>query len=464
MVVGFVALVAVLARFVGLLHQSTIPDEAFTIWLAAHPIADVLRLLKSGDFHPPLAYLLAHALLAITPKAFLFRSIAAAFGVAGVIATYFVATRVVGRFAWLPALLTAICPILVYFDRFYRMYALLGALCVLSWLLLLRGLEAPRKPWRWIGYAALLAIMLYTHYLAFFTLAAQAIYVLATRRGEWRFWLALGAAVVCWLPWLPAFLEQLPKGGTAFNAVSGFSDRYILPAVVLTDGLPAEIEFNTAYVALLWLVLAGAVVVAALRPAYRLALWLLLPVALQAAYSLFFGKNLLSQRYLLNDIFALNIALSVPIAALAASRWRALGAAVGAGLVVLMSAGTIDKLFVAKYKAVDWKIYANFLGERMAAGDVIVFNDSAPWFALSDSPVLARHKVFAVSNPKMAERYVTQVGAYPRVWYVDYQSQFSDPHHLIFRELLRTHPRTRSWISTEAGYQDFVITTLFTRP
>lgn len=455
--------VAAFVRLIGLFNHSTIPDEAFTIWLSSQPLDTLLHILRTSDFHPPLSYVLAHALLHVTSKAYLFRLIPASSGVVTVVATYFIAARVLGRLAWLPALLVAICPILMYFDRFYRMYAILEMLTVLSWLLLLRALEQPGRGWRWAGYGVALCLSFYTHYLSFFTFGGQVIFVLARQPMQWRYWVSAAGAVALWLPWLPAFLEQLPNGGTAFNSVARLQDRFQLPAFVLTDGLPANIELNAAYLALLWALLAAGVVTAAVRPAYRLALWLLAPVGLQCLYTLFTGRNLISNRYLLNDIFALAILLCVPVAALAATRLRSLGFAVAAALIVLMAAGTADKLFVSKYMAVDWNVYAAFLGARLQPGDVVVFNDSAPWFALSDKPVLLHHRVFTISNPNMAQANVGAIVGYPRVWLINYQSQFSDPHHLIFRALMQTHRPTRTWVTTEEGYQDFAVTTLFVR-
>lgn len=462
--VTLILLVAAAARFVELFRHSTIPDEAFTIWLSAHPLAQMLSILRTGDFHPPLSYLIAHALLALTPKAYLFRAITAACGVLGVGATYFLAVRIIGRLAWLPALLTAVTPSLVYFDRFFRMYAILAALTALSWLLLVRSLEKPERPWRWVAYAVVAALLIYTHYLAFFTLAAQAVCVAVAQPRQWRYWLSLAAAVVAWLPWLPAFLEQLPNGGTAFNGVTAFQFRYTLPAFVLTDGLPDALEFNSAYLALLWALLAAGVIVSVLRPKYRLAAWLLVPIALQALYTFAAGRNLLTQRYLLDDVFALNIAVCVPVSALAAGRWRSAGAAMAAALILLMTNGTIDKLFISKFMAVDWQAYARFLGGRAQHGDVIVFDDASAWLALADNPLVRRYPTFPVSNQKAARAVANFIARYPRVWYVDYQSQFSDPNHLIFDALRRTHPVTRTWVSTEEGHLDVVTTTLFAEP
>src|SRR5207302_10204666 len=57
---GFIVLAAVL-RFGGLGHRGLWYDEAFVMWVGGHRWQDVLPLLASHDFHPPLYYLLIKA-------------------------------------------------------------------------------------------------------------------------------------------------------------------------------------------------------------------------------------------------------------------------------------------------------------------------------------------------------------------------------------------------------------------
>src|SRR5579863_398847 len=96
--------VAALVRFVGLFSHSTIPDEAFTFFVAAHQLSGIISILKTGDFHPPLSYVLGHALFSLTSRAYLFRIVSALFGIAGVAATYSVARRTLGAWGWVAAL------------------------------------------------------------------------------------------------------------------------------------------------------------------------------------------------------------------------------------------------------------------------------------------------------------------------------------------------------------------------
>ncbi|HEV2037671.1 MAG TPA: glycosyltransferase family 39 protein, partial [Candidatus Eremiobacteraceae bacterium] len=198
-----IVICAALVRLMGLFHHATMPDEAFTFFIASHPLPAIVALLKTGDFHPPLIYLIGHGLFLLSTRAYLFRIVSALFGIAGVIATYAVARRAIPRFAPLAAFLVAVNPALVFFDGFFRMYALLWSLCMISWALLLWALDDPRRPLRWVAYGVCLAALLYTHYLAFFTITAQVAYVLIFYRRSWGFWIAAAAACVAFLPWLP---------------------------------------------------------------------------------------------------------------------------------------------------------------------------------------------------------------------------------------------------------------------
>src|ERR1700680_695849 len=143
----FVALLAcaLLARAIHLFHPATMTDEAFTFFIASQPFPVIIDMLKNGDFHPPLVYLIGHGLFALSNRAYLFRIVSVIFGVAGGAATYALARRAIPRWASLATLFVAINPSLVFFDGLFRMYALLWSLCMISWALLLWAIDEPRR-------------------------------------------------------------------------------------------------------------------------------------------------------------------------------------------------------------------------------------------------------------------------------------------------------------------------------
>ncbi len=402
---ALILLCAVVVRFAGLFHHATMPDEAFTFFIAAHPLPAIVELLKSGDFHPPLVYVVGHFLFGLTRHAYLFRAVTAAIGVAGVAGTYAVARRIVPKWALVAMALVALNPALVFFDGFFRMYAMLWSLCVISWALLLWALDHPRRWTRWAAYGLCATALLYTQYLAFFTLAAQIGYVGLVHRRSTGFWIAIAGSVLAFVPWLPVLLVQYPLGGTAYNALHGHLDQLVVLApVLLVDGLPSAIEFSSPVIILLWTAIAGGFVIAVARKNW-LALALVAPVILQIVYSLASGKLLLGQRYLLQAIVPLVLLCLLAIDWLWNTRVRPLALASLAGIVALTAAGTIDKHLLPQYMPIDWTVYRQFLDARIQPGDGVVFDGSMVYYVLVGSKATSGRPVFLVTNPQDAAAY-----------------------------------------------------------
>jgi len=452
---------ALLARAVGLFHHATMPDEAFTFFIASHRLPGIIDLLKNGDFHPPLVYVIGHALFAFSNRAYLFRIVSVMFGVAGVAATYVLARRMIPRWAVLATLFVAINPSLVFFDGLFRMYALLWSLCMISWALLLWALDEPRRPARWVAYGLSLILLLYTQYLAFFTLAVQIAYVGIFYPRRAGFWLALALAFVAFAPWIPILLIQYPLGGTAYNAMHGhLSELWQAAPVLLVDGLPPSLEFSPLLGVLLWIVIIAGLGLAVIQRRW-LILALLAPLAIQILYSSVSGKLLIGQRYLLQAIPALVFVVLIVVDQLWQTRLRPVALGFVAALVVMMTAGTIDKHFLAQYMPVDWTAYRRFLDPKMQPNDGVVFDGSMTYYALIGSKAARSPSLFLIADQDEAAKLATQAAKLPRVWFIDYESELSDPQRVAFSILARTHPRHVTWRSTQSGYGDFVLTTLF---
>ena len=451
-------------RLLGLFHHATMPDEAFTFFIAAHPLGDIVQLLKTGDFHPPLVYLTGHVLFALTRKAYFFRLVSACAGVAGVAATYAVARRAVGPWALLVMFLVAFNPALVFYDGFFRMYAILWSLCMLSWAALLWSADAPARAGRWAAYALCLIALLYTQYLAFFTVAAHIGYAMAARIAKTGFWAAVLVSFAAFAPWVPVLLVQYPLGGTAYNALHGhWLDMLQAPPVLLIDGLPSSVELAPFVIGLLWAaIFAGAILAMVQRRWLIVALFT--PTLLQIAYSLVSGKLLLGQRYLLQAIPVLVILIVVVIQTLAATRARLAAIGAATAMMLLSLAGSIDKRFVGTYMPIDWTVYQSFLESRVRPSDAVIFDSSMVYYVLAGSKVARDRPLFLVTDPIDAANYGAQTAHLPRVWLIDYQSQLPDPDALAYKALSRSHPIHTTWRSTQAGYGDVVVTTLFERP
>ncbi len=459
-----VLIAGTLVRSIHLFKHATMPDEAFTFYIAAHPLHAIASLLRTGDFHPPLLYIIGNGLFHLTSKAYLFRVVSVLFGAAGIAATYWLAVMLVPRYAVLAAALVAINPALVFFDRYFRMYAMVWSLAMLSWALLAWALSKAGSALRWTLYALTLAALLYTQYLAFFTLAAQLLYMALFHRSVRGFWYSFSAACLAFAPWLPSFLAQYPLGGTAYRELTGHLAQALLaPTFLLIDSLPAAIEYSPITAALLWLLLVCGVAVAVARKQW-LAFGLASPIVLQVLYSIVSGKLLLGERYLLQGIAPAIMLMLLFVDWLSATKARVAGVVVASILPFLMLFGTVDELFLSPYQPIDWTEYSRFLATHMQRGDAIVLDSSMLYYVLIGSPSIAHRPVFQIATAADIHPALERSARYPRVWYVDYQSHLPDPDHAVFDGLAKRYPKNTAWRADEAGYGDTLLTVLFERP
>jgi mannosyltransferase len=207
---------AVEARFVGLEQRSFWFDEAYSVSVGKGDLPSILRFLRN-DAHPPLYYvLLGQWTRLFGTSEIAARSLSALLGLLMVPALYAFARRMVGReVALAAAALLGGSALAVRAAQDARMYALLGLLALASWSAFVAALR-DRRGRTWALYVVCAALMLYTHYYGFFVLAAQGLYVLGRLRSDRGAVTAAAVAMVCvglcFLPWLPSFLNQATSG------------------------------------------------------------------------------------------------------------------------------------------------------------------------------------------------------------------------------------------------------------
>ena len=208
-------------------------DEALTVEIAHRPVGSLFAALRH-DGAPPLYYLLLHvwikafgdgdvavrALSGIISVATLPLAWLAGRRVAGV-AVQFGSVRTSDRQAGLAALLLfATSPYAIRYGSEARMYSLVVLLVLAFGLALVRALDHPG--WHtWVPVTLLTAAMAYTHYWTFLLLATVAVCLLvqARRRASYRYaarsaLVAMLAAAILFLPWLPTFAFQMLHTGT----------------------------------------------------------------------------------------------------------------------------------------------------------------------------------------------------------------------------------------------------------
>ena len=103
-------------------------DETFSVWMASHPVADMLQWLVRVDQHPPLYYLLLHYWMAVngdTP--FSARLLSVLFGAGTIPIIYLIGKRISGAVMGLAAaVLLALSLFNIYYAQEARMYTLLA--------------------------------------------------------------------------------------------------------------------------------------------------------------------------------------------------------------------------------------------------------------------------------------------------------------------------------------------------
>jgi hypothetical protein len=228
-------------------------DEAFSWRLTGYGAADLVRH-TAQDVHPPLYYLLLKLWVdALGTSPSLLRGFSALCGTlaAGVAALLCLEACPAGGPARTPARDRAFAALFVAFlvavhlaqvtpGRTARMYALAALLVgVTSWLLL-RALRSPNPALWWAAYGVGVAAFCYTHYYAFFSVLAQALFVAGDLLARWRrtsfrdvlpsalgfLFAGLLAFVLLW-PWLPVLHDQ----------VRAVRQSYWIPAVT-----PRQVE------------------------------------------------------------------------------------------------------------------------------------------------------------------------------------------------------------------------------
>ncbi len=259
-------LVALALRLYRLAAQDIWGDEAFSIYLSSKPLDQVVA--GGADTHPPFYPALLFVWLRLVGSlAFSTRALSAFIGVLVVPLIWVFAHQLDRRrpgIAWLAALLAAASPLLIYYSQETRMYELAAVLTLVFMYLALRVLSdlSFHRP-VWVSGAAYFcstALALYTHYYAFFALAAANIFAIVYLRKQTRTfarWLAIQIAlVVAYVPWVVVQSSFLGgKASTRFDEWGWRGVELVFGKTLLAFGAGLTLEAPAAQIAALSFVL-----------------------------------------------------------------------------------------------------------------------------------------------------------------------------------------------------------------
>jgi mannosyltransferase len=236
-VAALVALVVVAAilRVIGVTRQSLWLDEAYSVYLAAHPFPQLLAFVSSSDAHPPLYYLVLHVWMLFGQSPLTVRGLSAVASLGAVIVTYSVGRSLANsRVAFLSAMLMALSSFQVWYAQEARMYALMTLAVLVAMWAFVNACETQRMLF-WVIYTCAMLAAIYLDYTAFFVYSAVFIWFLRSgwRRVYLRKPFALSSLILFlgYLPWLPSLWRQLFVFGSLTSWVSGANGSGLTGAI-----------------------------------------------------------------------------------------------------------------------------------------------------------------------------------------------------------------------------------------
>jgi mannosyltransferase len=381
--IAALTVLAAVLRFALIDGQSFWYDEAVSVKLGRHTLAELFsgRAMDLGN--PPLF----PALLHLWMRAFgsgdaAVRALPALLGVATVPLVYAAGRRALGPAAALAgAALFALSPYQIQMGQEARAFSLMTLAGVASAAALLAALDRPWL-WRfWLLHALATSAVMLAHYFGCFLVLAEAIYVLIRHRREPRMLVRAAAAFVLgavpFLLWLPHLAQQLHVQGNLARSADSWHFHLLATPLVFAVG-PTLVWKDSATTVRLGLGLLavlglGVPALAGLWSRRRaptwllLALWLVLPVALPALESVAFSP-LYNTRYV--------ILASVPFYLFAGAGLLALPwpprLACAAAVVATMTVS--QATYLGRAIKHDWRRAVRFVEARLTGHDILLFD------------------------------------------------------------------------------------------
>lgn len=422
-----------LARFWNLTAHSLYVDEGFTFFVAGKSWQDMMGQIVYHDFHPPLFYVLTHFAIGLLHwPAWDFRYLTASTGLVTIVAAWAIARRLFGDVAAsFAALLVALDPSLIEWDRLYRMYSVMTALAALSWWLLLIAQEKRgRAAFVWWGVYGIVSVAQpYIQYLGALNVLCQGLYALTDLRRTWPA-IAWGAvAALALVPWLPSLRIQAANLGGAGTA----SDWWPIARDTIMTGTPAawthlpwyDFAFSCATVAI--------AILGVLRGRKTILPYWLAVAAIQLIVS-FVGLHFIAvPRFLEQTVPAFLIAASAAFDILVSRVSRPIALAAGAAVPVLFLLGSYNLLFDPYYQNTDWYLINSYVLGRERPDDAMLFVQGFPVVVVGDFTAFRHREVLGPVIPSQVPATIRWLDQHPkqRVWYIENEFFFVDPQKII---------------------------------
>lgn len=373
---------AAAARFVALGRQSFWYDEAMSVVLADHSLADLLSGRAKDLGNPPLYPALLRSWMALFGSSdAALRALSATLGAATVPLVYAVGRRLLdARTAFVGATLSAFAPFQLQMAQEARTYTLLVLLTVAALAALVRALEHQER-WRWwIAFGVATGLMCLSHYFSFFLALGIAGYLAFTYRSQpavlLRATAAFAVSLAVFAFWLPSFFGQLGVQGNLARSAESWHLHLLATPLVFGVGstLVWKDSATTVRLALGLLAIAtlGGCLVYGLWQARRrphfalLVTWMAAPILLPALISLA-ASPLYNTRYVI--LAAAPFYLLVAAGLVALPRPAQVTAALALATVAVVSQGS----YLTRPVKHQWREAAALIEPQLRPGDVLLF-------------------------------------------------------------------------------------------
>ena len=429
---GLILLAAAL-RFYRLQAQDIWGDEAFSIFLSQQPLSHVIA--GGADTHPPLYPVLLFVWLRLFGStAFATRSLSVLVGTLAVPLIFIFAQRLVPdrlRVKWFAALLAAISPLLIYYSQETRMYELVAVLALASTYFMLRVIDQPAARWRGAYFVATLLAM-YTHYSAFFVIAAQDIFALfhwRRDRAALLRWIALQAVLaIAYIPWIivqTSFLSG--KANSRFDEWGWRGIEMIFGKTFLSFSAGLTVDYPIIQIAtVVFLAIAALGVINAVGAHRRAPLRVLAPtyfiVPVIVAYVVNPVMPFFYERYVLVALpgFIVTMALGLDFLA----QRRALAAVGIAGVLVLVSAyAQWNYYFDDAYAKGKYGQMMAYVESHAQPGDALILNNPLQkplysYYAPRGIPAYFFPDGAPLEDPGTRQQFAQVAYSHARLWVV----------------------------------------------
>lgn len=340
------------------LNQSVWFDEAYSILLAEHSAADIIRL-TAADVHPPVYYMILKIwMAAFGSSEIALRSMSVVFYGLFILTAGILLRKMFGaKTAVMIVPFLVLSPFLIRYGFEIRMYSLASFIGVAATYLLVRALDEPLKKRRlflFLAYTLTITIGVYTLYLLALVWIAHFLWLLWIVYKKKKTGIIVPglvsytAGVVLFLPWLPVFISSA-QGKTLSPVSHGafFDNVYGVATFLYLYKPPWEVTLIDIFITLFVIYSVIFCTLKILRLSserelkflFLLALYFLVPLIL--LFIINFMKPMYLERYLSHFAFAAYAGVAAVIT-LAVKNEIPIARVIGCGILAVLIIGCIN--------------------------------------------------------------------------------------------------------------------------